>query len=162
MIGFGDTLYTKFAKKPGGDDASEIAQQLISIDEQLSDSRSSVSKLIAAVQEESVRLQFANAERIIVESLRCLNAYNNMTDPAAKLYWRKEFLKWGSFIRESVSFLMDGMLGRGLVTISSDILQSIEQANLKSRTDQLFGVINTGLLVHAQFVQIMEISEVEK
>lgn len=85
-----------------------------------------------------------------------------MTDPAAQLYWRKEFFKWGSFVRESVSFLMDGMLGRGLVTIASDILQSIHPSILKSRTDQLFGVINTGILVHAQFVQMSEISEVEK
>jgi len=30
-------------------------------------------------------------------------------------YWRSEMNKWGSLIQESVSFLMNGFLGKGVV-----------------------------------------------
>lgn len=112
----------------------QLKDELLDVQKQLNEIQGSVSELINAVKEESIRTQYNTAGRAIVESLRCHNNYLNMTyeqaggvlyprDEQGAAYWRKEFLKWGGSVRESVSFLLDGILGHGL--IGSDILQAI-------------------------------------
>lgn len=112
----------KSANRPNG---QELEEELFVIQEQLDDIKRSVTELINQVKEESIRTQYVSAERVIVESLRCENNYNNMTDAQDVAYWRREFLKWGSMLRESVNFLLDGILGKGM--IGSDILKTIAE-----------------------------------
>ena len=103
---------------------AELQEQLNHVQEQLDVIESLITELVATVEEESIKTQYVSSQRVIMESLRCYNNYENMTNPMDAAYWYKEFLKWGSFVRESVNFLMDGMLGTGF--IASDILNSIE------------------------------------
>jgi len=114
-----------------------------------------IEEIVVTVEEESIRTQYVSSQRVILEALRCYNAYANMTDPQDASYWHKEFLKWGSFVRESVNFLLDGMLGTGF--IASDILQSMviisknNPIEFKNRTDIFFGLLNAGLYVHGAY-----------
>lgn len=101
----------------------DLADELLEVQLQLEDIKRSITELINQVEEESIRTQYVSSERVIVESLRCENNYGNMTEAQDADYWRREFLKWGSMLRESVTFLMDGMLGKGM--IGSDILDTI-------------------------------------
>ena len=91
--------------------------------EQFSTIQTKIGEFISLLTDESIRDQYASTERVIVESLHCFNAYTNMTEPEDVAYWKAEFLKWGSSLRESVSFLFDGICGRSI--IASDILQAI-------------------------------------
>ncbi len=101
----------------------DLADELLHVQVQLEDIKRSITELINQVEEESIRTQYVNSERVIVESLSCENIYGNMTEAQDVDYWRREFLKWGSMLRESVSFLLDGILGKGM--IGSDILETI-------------------------------------
>ena len=120
IIGSVIGIYDYFST-PGN---AELQEQLNHVQEQLDVIESLITELVATVEEESIKTQYVSSQRVIMESLRCYNNYENMTNPMDAAYWYKEFLKWGSFVRESVNFLMDGMLGTGF--IASDILNSIE------------------------------------
>ena len=101
----------------------DLMEQLKHVEEQLDVIEVLIEEIVVTVEEESIRTQYVSSQRVIFEALRCYNAYANMTDPQDASYWHKEFLKWGSFVRESVNFLLDGMLGTGF--IASDILESM-------------------------------------
>ena len=120
IIGSVIGIYDYFST-PGN---AELQEQLNHVQEQLDVIESVIEEIVVTVEEESIKTQYVTSQRVIMESLRCYNNYENMTNPMDAAYWYKEFLKWGSFVRESVNFLMDGMLGTGF--IASDILNSIE------------------------------------
>ena len=119
LIGSMVGIYDFFFNPNNGD----LEEQLDHVQEQLDVIEAVIEEIVVTVEEESIRTQYVSSQRVILESLRCYNAYANMTHPEAASYWYKEFLKWGSFVRESVNFLMDGMLGTGF--IASDILESM-------------------------------------
>ena len=106
-----------------GATSSEVKEGFEHVNEQFSSIQSKIGEFISLITDESIRDQYASTERVIVESLHCYNAYTNMTEPEDVAYWKAEFLKWGSSLRESVSFLFDGICGRSI--IASDILQAI-------------------------------------
>ena len=112
-------MYDRFTKPTNKD----IMNELISVQLQVEAITEQVTKMLHDVEEESIKMQYVNAERIIVEALRCYNNFLNMTEPDDIYYWRREFLKWGGMVRESTTYLLDGVLGRGM--ISSDILKTI-------------------------------------
>ena len=129
----GLALYDHF----GTESNEALMEELEVIEQQLEEIQNIIDDLMSTVKEESVKMQYVNAQRIIMEGLRCYNTYANMTNPVDQLYWSKEFLKWGSFLRESVNFMMDGMLGTGF--IASDILQTIEEvAKVKKKLFNYF------------------------
>ena len=119
IIGSVIGIYDYFST-PGN---AELQEQLNHVQEQLDVIESVIEEIVVTVEEESIKTQYVTSQRVIMESLRCYNNYENMTNPMDAAYWYKEFLKWGSFVRESVNFLMDGMLGTGF--IASDILNSM-------------------------------------
>ena len=126
----GLALYDHF----GTESNEALMEELEVIEQQLEEIQNIIDDLMSTVKEESVKMQYVNAQRIIMEGLRCYNTYANMTNPVDQLYWSKEFLKWGSFLRESVNFMMDGMLGTG------------------------FGLINAGLVIQSTFTGFNNIS----
>lgn len=108
----------------------DLMDEILSIQEQLVGITEDLKQVINLVKDASLRTQYVSSQRVIVESLRIVNYYVNMTEMQNMNttqedidYWQSEFAKWGSLLRESVSFLMDGLLGRGF--ISGDIIKEI-------------------------------------
>ena len=101
----------------------DLINQLQNVESQIDDIMQTVTKLINSEKEESIKMQYANAERVIVEALRCYTNFASMTEPVDIAYWKKEFFRWGGMVRESTTFLLDGILGRGI--IGSDILKTL-------------------------------------
>jgi hypothetical protein len=85
-------------------------------------------EIIYEVEAESIRTQYVSAERQINDVVNSIDIYYEMmnkTQPidAFATGALSTFIKWGGMVRESVSFLFDGVLGYGI--IGSDILQTI-------------------------------------
>ena len=120
------SIYDFLTKTPGITD-DQIKQGFNDVQQQLNTIQNMIDQTIGLIVDTSIRNQYVTTERVITESLRCYNAYTSMTAPEDLAYWQGEFLKWGSFLRESVSFLLDGMLGRGI--IAGDILEAIVITN---------------------------------
>lgn len=95
------------------------------IEKQLDGINNQIEELISEVDKSSIQTQYISVQRVIVESIRSFNNYANMVDPMDKAYWLREFNKYGSLVRESTSFLMDGMLGNGF--IATDIIAAISR-----------------------------------
>ena len=110
----------------------DLKDELLYVQQQIEEIKQSVTALINQVKEESIRTQYVSAERVIVEANRCYINFLNMSEPLDVLYWKREFLKWGGLVRESTSFLLDGVLGYGM--LGSDILQTFaDNANINVR-----------------------------
>ena len=116
--------------------ADLIKQGFSDVERELYDIQQSINDLISIIADQSMRTQYASTERVITESLRCYNAYLNMTQQEGKDYWRGEFLKTGSLLRESVSFLLDGMLGRNV--FAGDIVATVTDAEKVGETMQAY------------------------
>lgn len=111
-----------FFGKPSNQD---LMNELQTIERQLDGINNQIEELISEVDKSSIQTQYISVQRVIMESIRCFNNYANMTDPKDKAYWLREFNKYGSLVRESMSFLMDGMLGNGF--IATDIIAAISR-----------------------------------
>ena len=120
---FGNVLgiYDVFGRKSN----QELMDGLKEIERQLDEINNTIEELMSAVDESSIQTQYISAQRVIMESIRCFNNYANMTEPENKAYWFREFNKYGSLVRESTSFIMDGMLGNGF--IATDIIKTLER-----------------------------------
>lgn len=164
--------------------SSEVRDGFIQVKEQMEAIESKNDQIISLIIDTAIRDEYITTERVIMESLRCYNAYLNMTEPEDVAYWKGEFIKWGGLLRESVSFLFDGMVGRGI--IAGDILQAIvttykvnsfqflkisfinavccfpkiqTPGRIQLRINDFMGLINTGLYLQAAYVQINNISQ---
>lgn len=116
-------VYDSITNPSTGDLQDQINDGFHRVEQQLSAIQQSIDQVINVVIDQGIRGQYVTTERVITESLRCYNAYSSMTDEQDAAYWRGEFLRWGAYLRESVSFLLDGMLGRGI--IAGDVFLSI-------------------------------------
>lgn len=110
----------------------ELYDEIMAIHDELIAIKGNLDEVISAVKEASIRAQYASCERIIYESYRIVGYYLNMTESTELNttqedidYWQGEFAKWGGLVRESVSFLMEGLLGGSYV--SGDILETITE-----------------------------------
>ena len=126
MFALGLGAYDSFANPS----TEELLGQINDIQKQLEGITQDLKNVIHQVEDAGMKAQYVSSQRVIVESLRIVNYYLNMTEVQNKNttqedidYWQNEFAKWGSLVRESVSYLMDGMLGRGF--ISGDIIKTI-------------------------------------
>jgi len=135
--GFG--LFDTFGTKTGQD----LMDELKNIGAMLDAIESQIDELFMAVGEAALQTQYSSAQRVISEAVRCYNNYlemNSTEESETKLedmhYWFKEFRKYGSLVRESTCFVMDGMLGKGL--IASDILAIIRDKIAKVITSNCF------------------------
>ena len=143
--------------------AALIKQGFSDVERELFDIQQSIDDLISIIADQSVRTQYASTERVITESLRCYNAYLNMTQQEGKDYWKSEFLKTGSLLRESVSFLLDGMLGRNVfagdivatTTAAEKVCDSIEayHGNLTCFTIVLSFSLSRFSATHGMFMK---------
>ena len=131
VIGFVNAMfsvYDHFANPS----TEELLSQIDDIQNQLEGITQDLKDVINQVKDAGMKAQYVSSQRIIVESLRIVTYYLNMTEVQNQNttqedidYWQSEFAKWGSLLRESVSFLMDGLLGRGF--ISGDIIKQIAE-----------------------------------
>ena len=126
MFALGLGAYDSFANPS----TEELLGQINDIQKQLEGITQDLKNVIHQVEDAGMKAQYVSSQRIIVESLRIVTYYLNMTEVQNQNttqedidYWQNEFAKWGSLVRESVSYLMDGMLGRGF--ISGDIIKTI-------------------------------------
>ena len=126
MFALGLGAYDSFANPS----TEELLGQINDIQKQLEGITQDLKNVIHQVEDAGMKAQYVSSQRVIVESLRIVNYYLNMTEVQNKNttqedidYWQNEFAKWGILVRESVSYLMDGMLGRGF--ISGDIIKTI-------------------------------------
>ena len=126
MFALGLGAYDSFANPS----TEELLGQINDIQKQLEGITQDLKNVIHQVEDAGMKAQYVSSQRVIVESLRIVNYYLNMTEVQNMNttqedidYWQNEFAKWGSLVRESVSYLMDGMLGRGF--ISGDIIKTI-------------------------------------
>ena len=126
MFALGLGAYDSFANPS----TEELLGQINDIQKQLEGITQDLKNVIHQVEDAGMKAQYVSSQRVIVESLRIVNYYLNMTEVQNVNttqedidYWQNEFAKWGSLVRESVSYLMDGMLGRGF--ISGDIIKTI-------------------------------------
>ena len=129
VIGFVNAMFSvyDFFTNPS---TEELLGQIDDIQNQLEGITQDLKDVINQVKDAGMKAQYVSSQRIIVESLRIVTYYLNMTEVQNQNttqedidYWQNEFAKWGSLVRESVSYLMDGMLGRGF--ISGDIIKTI-------------------------------------
>lgn len=107
------------------------------INVELDEIRSGLSELMRSIKDTSIRRQYLSAQRVILESYRILDYYTTVeeTYPTELDYWKSEFAKWGSLLRESILFLLDGMLGHN--AIAGDIIENcaiVEQVISKCRS----------------------------
>ena len=116
-------IYDSITNPSTGELAAQIKEGFQRVEQQLASIQQSINEVISIILDQSIRTQYASTERVITESLRCYNAYLNMTSPEGQEYWRQEFLKVGGLLRESVSFLLDGMLGRNI--FAGDLLLTV-------------------------------------
>ena len=126
MFALGLGAYDSFANPS----TEELLGQINDIQKQLEGITQDLKNVIHQVEDAGMKAQYVSSQRVIVESLRIVNYYLNMTEVQNMNttqedidYWQNEFAKWGSLVRESVSYLMEGMLGRGF--ISGDIIKTI-------------------------------------
>ena len=103
---------------------TDLKAELDLIQAMLTQIEGQISDLFEAVNTMALQTQYAMAQRVISEAVRCYISYDNMTEPESKAYWLREFRKYGGLVRESTNFVMDGMLGNGM--IAADILQIIK------------------------------------
>jgi hypothetical protein len=116
-------IYDSITNPSTAELAAQIKEGFQRVEQQLASIQQSINEVISIILDQSIRTQYASTERVITESLRCYNAYLNMTSPEGQEYWRQEFLKVGGLLRESVSFLLDGMLGRNI--FAGDLLLTV-------------------------------------
>ena len=116
-------IYDSITNPSTGELAAQIKEGFQRVEQQLASIQQSINEVISIILDQSIRTQYASTERVITESLRCYNSYLNMTSPEGQEYWRQEFLKVGGLLRESVSFLLDGMLGRNI--FAGDLLLTV-------------------------------------
>ena len=126
MFALGLGAYDSFANPS----TEELLGQINDIQKQLEGITQDLKNVIHQVEDAGMKAQYVSSQRVIVESLRIVNYYLNMTEVQNVNttqedidYWQNEFAKWGSLVRESVSYLMEGMLGRGF--ISGDIIKQL-------------------------------------
>ena len=129
LIGYFSSMFT-FYDRLNGPNSNELMAEMQHIEQQLDEIKDSLTAVTNAVKDSSLKSQYVSSQRIITESLRIAIYYLNMTEDldlnttqADIDVWHMEFMKWGSMVRESVSFLMDGLLGRGI--IGSDIIKTL-------------------------------------
>lgn len=118
--GIGKSWYDSLGGLSGED---FLFLQLHNIQLELKNINQKISEVILEVNDMAIKTQYVSAQRVILEAIRCFENYAKMTKKEDKAYWLREFKKYGNLVRESISFLMDGMLGNGF--IASDILQTI-------------------------------------
>ena len=118
---FGFGLFDTF----GTASFEDLRDELKNIELMVQGIQNQVNELIYRENEAALQTQYSSAQRVIMEAVRCYNAYLNMTEAEDKVYWLREFRKYGSFVRESTNFVMDGMLGRGL--LGSDIIKIVRE-----------------------------------
>ena len=116
---------------------AELYNQINNIQKELDEVQEGLGQLMAEIADASMRTQYVSAQRVVKESLRLSAYYANVTEEVANGntnvtpddvdYWRSEVAKWGSLLRESVTFLMDGFLGENV--IAGDLLKYIVDAN---------------------------------
>ena len=116
-------IYDSITNPSSAELAAQIKEGFQRVEQQLTSIQQSINEVINIILDQSIRTQYASTERVIRESLRCLNAYLNINSADGKEYWRQEFLKVAGTVRESVSFLLDGMLGRSI--FAGDLLLTV-------------------------------------
>ena len=116
-------IYDSITNPSSAELAAQIKEGFQRVEQQLTSIQQSINEVINIILDQSIRTQYASTERVIRESLRCLNAYLNINSADGKEYWRQEFLKVAGTVRESVSFLLDGMLGRNI--FAGDLLLTV-------------------------------------
>lgn len=142
VIGFVNTMFSVgFGIYKRLDDPvsnEQLYEQMKEIEATLNNIQSELQDVTKAVKKECIQVQYLSAQRVVYESLRISIYYLNMTEhpelfpnyppefnvtQADLDYWEDEFAKWGSLLRENINFLMDGLLGRGI--LAGDILKTI-------------------------------------
>ena len=118
-------LYARFKDTS----TQELLAEIQHIQEELASIKGDLRRVTNNIQEASIRSQYVSAQRVVFESLRILEYYQDMKEGATNAtqedvdYWQSELAKWGGLLRESITFLMDGFLGKGF--IGSDLLEII-------------------------------------
>ncbi len=126
---------------------------------------------MAEIADGSMRTQYFSSQRVIMESLRIASNYVNVSNEVNATsddldYWASEMGKWGSLVRESIMFLMDGFLGTNV--IAGDLLKYLvvaeqhDATGIERRFNDTIALVNVGLYVHALFVNFTGISEAAK
>ena len=158
----------RYCTKPN---TADLMEQLEDIENQLDEVQAALDELMAEVADGSMRTQYVSSQRIIMESLRIAFNYVNVSNEVNATeedldYWASEIGKWGSLVRESVMFLMDGFLGNNV--LAGDLLKYLvvaEQHNavaIERRGNETLALVNVGLIVHGLFVNFTGISETAK
>lgn len=116
-------------KNPNSDELYEV---IVDIHDQLCDIQDSLNEVITQVKVASIQAQYVSSQRVVFESYRIVTYYLNMTESKEfntttedVEFWHLEFAKWGSMLRESINFFMDGLLGGGF--IGADVLETITE-----------------------------------
>lgn len=107
-------------------------REINEIQRQLDNVQAGLNELMSAIHDASMRTQYVSAQRVIIETWRIAGYYVNVTHQVNFTqddvnYWKSEIDKWGSRVRESVFFLMDGFLGNH--ALAGDLLNYIVQAD---------------------------------
>ncbi len=167
MANDGISIY-RFFNQPNG---ADLMYQIKSIEDQLDQVQTGINQLMAEIADGSMRTQYVSSQRVIMESLRIASNYVNVSNEVGATpddldYWASEMGKWGSLVRESVTFLMDGFLGHNV--LAGDLLKYLVVAEqhdataIEKRFNETIALVNTGLIVHALFANFTGISETAK
>ena len=73
-------VYDRLTRSSGITD-DDIKQGFYYVQNELNSIQSMIDEAIKLLTDAAIRNQYVTAERVITESLRCYNAYTNMTNP---------------------------------------------------------------------------------
>jgi len=93
----------------------DLYNEIVNIQNELTEIQDSLNDVINQVKVSSIQSQYVSSQRVIFESYRIVIYYLNMTEttdmvttPEDVEFWQLEFAKWGSMLRESINFFLDG------------------------------------------------------
>ncbi len=110
----------------------DLNDAIVNIQNDLTKIQKDLNEVISRVKVASIQAQYVSSQRVIFESYRIATYYLNMTETKDLTtavedveFWQLEFVKWGSMLRESINFFLDGLLGGGF--IGADVLETIAE-----------------------------------